>query len=71
MTKRARKAWNGGSKEAAMTAARQYAERAIASGCERCPTCEGKGLLDGPTFCLHCSSAGFFVPEGGMPALPK
>ena len=38
MTRRARKAWNGGTRETAMAAARQRTEEAIASGCHRCET---------------------------------
>ena len=62
-----RKAWNGGSREAAMAAARRRTEQAIASGCERCPECGGAGLLNGEAICPACGAAGFLVPPGGMP----
>jgi len=68
--RRARKAWNGGSVEAAMAAATERAERAIAADCPRCPTCEGAGLLPGPVVCATCGAAGYLVPEGSMPAPP-
>ena len=65
-----RKAWNGGSREAAMRESARRTEEAIASGCERCPTCNGRGLLDELTICPQCGAAGFLVPPGGMP-LPR
>ena len=65
--KRYPRAWNGGSREAAMEAAQKAAEAAIASGCHRCPTCNGKGLLPGPVICARCGAAGYLVPAGGMP----
>ena len=67
---RVRKAWLGGSREAAAREARQRTEDAIASGCERCPMCHGEGLLDAVTICPQCRAAGFLVPPGGMP-LPR
>jgi len=66
--KRARKAWNGGSREAALAESRQRTEDAIASGCERCPTCHGEGLVEAD-ICPRCGAAGFLVPPGGMPTL--
>ena len=70
MTRRARKAWNGGTRETAMAAARQRTEEAIASGCPRCRNCGGDGGLSAGRICECCGGAGFFVPEGGMP-LPR
>ena len=67
MTRRARKAWNGGTRETAMAAARQRTEEAIASGCPRCRNCGGDGGLSAGRICECCGGAGFFVPEGGMP----
>lgn len=69
--KRARRVWNGGSREAAMAASRQRTEEAIASGCERCPTCHGEGLTGAQTICPQCGAAGFLVPPGGMPLPAK
>lgn len=64
-----RKAWNGGSREAAMREAKDRTERAIASGCPRCPTCQGEGMFTAPPrVCDTCGAAGYLVPEGGMPA---
>lgn len=68
--KRARKAWNGGSRDAAMAAAQQRTEEAIASGCPRCVLCAGDGGLAAGDICPHCCGAGFLVPPGGMP-VPK
>lgn len=65
---RARKAWNGGSREAAMQASRDATEAAIASGCPRCPECHGEGLLPDHTICPTCGAAGHPIPPGGMPA---
>ena len=68
-----RKAWNGGSPDAAMKAARERTEAAIASGCPRCPDCGGTGGdRDVMTICGTCRGAGFLVPKGGMPLpMPK
>ena len=70
MTRRARKAWNGGTRETAMAAARQRTEEAIASGCHRCRDCGGDGGVLMGRVCNCCGGAGFIVPEGGMP-LPR
>jgi len=68
---RATKAWNGGSRETAMRLARERTEAAIASGCERCPTCAGEGATNPTTICPTCGAAGFLVPEGGMPSAKR
>lgn len=65
--KRARKAWNGGSREAAMALADKRTDEAIASGCERCPTCAGRGFVVRPEICRQCGGCGFLIPAGGMP----
>jgi hypothetical protein len=62
-----RKAWNGGSREAALAESKRRTEEAIASGCPRCPECNGDGLLNATTICPTCGAAGFLVPPGGMP----
>lgn len=67
--KRVKRAWNGGSREAAMEASRRRTEEAIMAGCERCPTCHGSGLLEA-NVCKTCGAAGFLVPPDGMP-LPR
>lgn len=65
------KAWNGGSREAALAAADGRTERAIQSGCPRCSRCDGVGALEDENqllaVCLDCGGAGFLVPAGGMP----
>ena len=65
-----RKAWNGGSREAALAESKRRTEEAIASGCLRCPECKGDGLLNA-TICPTCHAAGFLVPRGGMPLSVK
>lgn len=66
--RRARKAWNGGSRERAMDLARERTEAAIASGCPRCLICHGTGGGENPLWiCGDCGGAGFLVPIGGMP----
>lgn len=65
--KRACKAWHGGSREAAMALADKRTEEAIASGCERCPTCGGRGFVVTPELCGQCGGRGFLIPAEGMP----
>lgn len=43
VTMKHRKAWNGGSREAAIAAAKLQTELAIGVGCLRCPACAGEG----------------------------
>ena len=65
------KTWNGGSREAALEAAADRTEKAIASGCPRCGRCDGIGALEDEqqllAICPDCGGAGFLVPAGGMP----
>lgn len=65
--KRLRKAWNGGSIEAALKAAREFTERAIKAGCIRCDNCGGQGGSEANGVCVQCGGAGFLVPAEGMP----
>ena len=71
--RKVRRAWNGGSREAALKAAHDASEAAIASGWERCPGCGGSGRAPGlpPTVCPQCGGAGFLVPSEGMPLPPN
>lgn len=54
-------------REAAMALADKRTEEAIASGCERCPTCGGRGFVVRPELCGQCGGRGFLIPDGGMP----
>lgn len=71
MLNRVRKAWNGGSREAALAIAHDRTERAIASGCPRCNRCNGAGALQDEdqllALCPDCGGAGYLVPPNGMP----
>jgi len=64
--KRTRKAWNGGSVEAALSAARQRNEIAISQGAMRCGDCGGEGALNDVTICPLCRGAGILAPPGGV-----
>ena len=66
MKGRPKKTWNGGSIQSAMKAANDRTENAIASGCKRCPDCQGKGIIS-KDVCPQCGGAGFLVPADGMP----
>jgi hypothetical protein len=67
MIRRVRKAWNGGSPEAALAAAHRRTEEAIAAGCPRCPICQGDGGQSAAALCPTCGGAGCLVPAAGMP----
>ena len=64
-----KRAWNGGSREAALAAAQRRADEAIAAGCQRCTACKGDGGMSTGVICLGCGGAGFLVPPGGMPII--
>ncbi len=61
------RSWNGGTRKAALRYARRMTDDAVASGCERCPTCHGDGTRGELDICPQCNAAGFLVPSGGMP----
>jgi hypothetical protein len=51
-------------RKATLEAAQSMTDEAIASGRQRCPTCEGKGLLGWraqPHVCQPCGGAGFLM----------
>ncbi len=61
MTKRPRKAWNGGSREEALRLATVRVEAAIAAGGIRCVLCAGDGGLAAGHTCVGCGGAGYHV----------
>ncbi len=63
--KRARKAWNGGSIEAAMEYARKQRDKMIEQGATLCDECGGEG---GTIFgvCQQCRGAGCIIPADGL-----
>lgn len=63
--KKHQKAWNGGSKEAALELARQRIENSIARGAIRCIACQGSQII-GDDLCPTCGGAGCRWP--GEPA---
>lgn len=61
-----RKAWNGGSVEAAMGNARRYVDEAIAQGATLCGECGGEGGSVASGVCIECHGAGTVPPFGGL-----
>ena len=66
MAKRVRKAWNGGSIEAAMQYARERRNKIIEQGASLCDECKGEGGLPISGLCRQCHGAGYIVPPEGL-----
>lgn len=64
--RRARKAWNGGSIEAAMQHARGLRDKAIEQGATLCDECGGAGGSPISGVCYQCRGAGCIPPPGGL-----
>jgi hypothetical protein len=62
----ARKAWNGGSVEAAMQSAREWRDKAIAQGASLCDECGGEGGSQASGVCIQCHGAGCILPPEGL-----
>lgn len=60
------KAWNGGSPERAMEAARERRKVMVAQGASYCPTCSGEGATGPAELCPICRGAGVILPPGGL-----
>jgi len=67
---RVRKAWNGGSIEAAMEAARVRRDKMIAQGASLCDECNGEGGSVASGVCIECHGAGVILPPGGLKLEP-
>ena len=65
MTK-VRKAWNGGSIEAAMESARRLRDEMIKQGAWLCDECGGEGGLPVSGVCQQCRGAGCIIPSEGL-----
>lgn len=63
--RKVRKAWNGGSREAAMIAARKQVDVLIEQGAMLCSECLGEGHVH-DHLCIKCRGAGCIVPPGGL-----
>ena len=63
---RCRKAWNGGSIEAAMRAARERVDVLVRQGATICDKCGGDGGSEFDGLCQECFGAGCVLPEGGL-----
>ena len=61
-----RKAWNGGSVEAAMNYARQQQQAVIGQGASPCDECGGAGVSSASGICVACHGAGTILPFGGL-----
>jgi|SRR5882672_798027 len=68
--KRTRKAWRGGSVEAAMRYAREDRDKTIEQGATLCDECNGEGVCPISGVCFQCRGAGCVLPSGGL-QLPK
>jgi DnaJ-class molecular chaperone len=75
MTKRVRKAWNGGSREAAIEYANARRDKMIEQGAALCYRCDGEGIVEGVVagdteyerrVCVDCGGAGVIVPPEGL-----
>jgi DnaJ-class molecular chaperone len=64
--RRVRKAWNGGSIEAAMEAARNRRDAMITQGATLCDECGGEGGLRESGVCQQCRGAGCILPADGL-----
>jgi len=62
----ARKAWNGGSIEAAMEFARQRRDEMIRQGAWLCDECNGEGGTILAGVCQQCHGAGCIIPADGL-----
>lgn len=61
-----RKAWNGGSIEAALQYAKERRDVMISQGASLCDECAGEGGLQASGICQQCHGSGCIIPADGL-----